>query len=140
MFAWCVFVIISSVILNFFYMFEAENRKCANIQSIFIQKHFCPEKLSSAGHSHFGCSLAVKCKKKVCLWCIWNTLWLCSCQWHGLLGTKWLHSWLCYHDFQIIWLNFRLLINWRRNQVKNCCVSFFFFFFSSFFCAFFPFL
>ena len=46
-------------------MFGAENGKCANIQSIFIQnKHFCPEKLSSGGHSHSGCSLAVKHRKR----------------------------------------------------------------------------
>ena len=33
------------------------------------------------------------------IWYFWHTCWPCSWRhWHKLLGKKWQHSWLCFHD------------------------------------------
>ena len=117
------------VIFNFLCVWGWKQKMCKYSITIYTKEALLSREAELHRAEPFWLLFSSETQKKVCLWCIWYTLRLCSCQPHGLMGTKWQHSWLCYHDFQIIWVNFWLLINRMRNQVKNCCVSFFFFFF-----------
>ena len=63
---------------------------------------FCFELERLAHVDWFG--FTNKEKKKVGLWCILyfcHTFCPCWCHWYRLLDTKWQHSWLCLHNFQM---------------------------------------